>query len=60
MVLYRQNGFQPVWGGDKWWLVPLAAIIGIPLYIRLSTMIPISQMLIAKGMALGSVMAADD
>ncbi|AEV17975.1 hypothetical protein GTCCBUS3UF5_6520 [Geobacillus thermoleovorans CCB_US3_UF5] len=44
-------------GGDKWWLVPLAAIIGIPLYIRLFTMIPISQMLIAKGMALGPVMA---
>jgi uncharacterized protein len=44
-------------GGDKWWLVPLAAIIGIPLYIRLSTMIPISQMMIAKGMALGPVMA---
>ncbi|MEH6908845.1 permease [Neobacillus drentensis] len=44
-------------GGDKWWLVPIAAIIGIPLYIRLSTMIPISQIMIAKGMALGPVMA---
>ncbi|MFY0543607.1 permease [Brevibacillus sp. H7] len=44
-------------GGDQWWLVPVAAIVGIPLYIRLSTMIPISQMLIAKGMALGPVMA---
>jgi len=44
-------------GGDKWWLVPVAAIIGIPLYIRLSTMIPISQIMIAKGMALGPVMA---
>ncbi|MCL6586933.1 MAG: permease, partial [Anoxybacillus sp.] len=44
-------------GGDTWWLVPLAAIIGIPLYIRLSTMIPISQMLLAKGMALGPIMA---
>jgi len=44
-------------GGDKWWLVPVAAIIGIPLYIRLSTMIPISHMMIAKGMALGPVMA---
>ncbi|AXM90510.1 permease [Anoxybacillus ayderensis] len=44
-------------GGDTWWLVPLAAIIGIPLYIRLSTMIPISQMLLAKGMALGPMMA---
>ena len=44
-------------GSDKWWLVPVAAIIGIPLYIRLSTMIPISQIMIAKGMALGPVMA---
>lgn len=44
-------------GGDKWWLVPIAAIIGIPLYVRLSTMIPISQIMIAKGMALGPVMA---
>lgn len=44
-------------GGDKWWLVPIAAIIGIPLYIRLSTMIPISQIMIAKGMALGPMMA---
>lgn len=44
-------------GGDKWWLVPVAALIGIPLYIRLATMIPISQILIAKGMGLGVVMA---
>lgn len=44
-------------GGDKWWLVPVAAIIGIPLYIRISTMIPLSQILIAKGMAFPPVMA---
>jgi uncharacterized protein len=44
-------------GHDSWWLIPIAAIIGIPLYIRLSSMIPISQILIVKGMALGPVMA---
>lgn len=44
-------------GGEDWWLVPIAAIIGIPLYIRLSTMIPIAQIMIVKGMALGPVMA---
>ncbi|MTH51891.1 permease [Bacillus mangrovi] len=44
-------------GGDNWWLVPIAAVAGIPLYIRLSSMIPITQILIAKGMALGPVMA---
>ncbi|MFV8829177.1 permease [Alkalihalobacterium sp. APHAB7] len=44
-------------GHDAWWLIPVAAIVGIPLYIRLSSMIPISQVLILKGMALGPVMA---
>ncbi|WP_409291652.1 permease [Peribacillus sp. SCS-37] len=46
-----------IFSKDHWWLIPIAAIIGIPLYIRLSSMIPISQILIAKGMALGPVMA---
>lgn len=44
-------------GREHWWLIPIAAIVGIPLYIRLSSMIPISQILILKGMALGPVMA---
>jgi len=46
-----------VFGEGHWWLIPIAAIVGIPLYIRLSSMIPISQILIMKGMALGPVMA---
>jgi len=44
-------------GHDAWWLIPIAAVVGIPLYIRLSSMIPISQVLLAKGMALGPIMA---
>lgn len=44
-------------GGEQWWLVPLAAMLGIPLYIRLSAMIPMSYMMIAKGMAIAPVMA---
>lgn len=44
-------------GGEAWWFVPVAAIIGIPLYIRIETMIPLSQILIAKGMAFPPVMA---
>ncbi|OCA85806.1 permease [Bacillus sp. FJAT-27225] len=46
-----------IFGKDDWWLIPIAAIIGVPLYIRLSSMIPISQILVMKGMALGPVMA---
>lgn len=57
------NGLVPTewisntFGSEHWWLIPLAAVLGIPLYIRLSSMIPISQILIMKGMALGPVMA---
>jgi len=35
----------------------IAAVIGIPIYIRAAAVIPLSGALIAKGMALGSVMA---
>lgn len=37
--------------------IPVAAAIGIPLYIRVETMIPISVVLLQKGMSLGAVMA---
>ena len=37
--------------------VPVAAIVGIPLYIRAETMIPIGLALIGKGMSVGSVLA---
>ncbi|QHZ48448.1 permease [Bacillus sp. NSP9.1] len=46
-----------VFGGNQWWLVPIAAIIGIPLYIRLSAMIPLSHIFVLKGMAIAPVMA---
>lgn len=44
-------------GGDAWWLIPIAAVVGIPIYIRLASMVPISQVLIVNGMAIGPVMA---
>jgi uncharacterized membrane protein YraQ (UPF0718 family) len=44
-------------GEGMWYAIPIAAIIGIPLYIRAEAVIPLSSALVAKGMALGSVMA---
>ncbi|MEW6981247.1 permease [Colwelliaceae bacterium 6471] len=38
-------------------MVPLSALIGVFLYVRASTMIPIAASLIAKGMSIGSVMS---
>lgn len=37
--------------------ISIAAIIGIPLYIRAEAVIPLSAALAAKGMGLGAVMA---
>lgn len=40
-------------GANNLWAVPLAAIVGIPMYIRTETMIPIASILISKGVAPG-------
>ena len=44
-------------GEGNWYAIPVAAVIGIPLYIRAEAVIPLSAALVAKGMALGPVMA---
>ena len=42
---------------NPWWLIPAAALSGILLYVRASTMLPLAATLVAKGASLGSVMA---
>lgn len=37
--------------------IPVAAVIGIPLYITVETMVPIGIVLLQKGMGLGTIMA---
>jgi uncharacterized membrane protein YraQ (UPF0718 family) len=44
-------------GKDVWWSVPLAVLIGIPLYSNAAGIIPIVQALLGKGAALGTVLA---
>lgn len=44
-------------GDATWYAIPIAAVIGIPLYIRAEAVIPLSAALVQKGMAMGSVMA---
>lgn len=43
--------------GDNPFAVPIAAIIGIPLYVRMEALIPLSSAFLAKGMGLGAIMA---
>lgn len=44
-------------GRDAWWSVPLAVLIGVPMYTNAAGVIPIVQALLAKGAALGTVLA---
>lgn len=44
-------------GADKWYAVPLATIIGIPLYANAAGIIPLVKVLFDKGVALGTVLA---
>ena len=44
-------------GKTAWWSVPLAVIIGVPMYTNAAGIIPIVQALLAKGAALGTVLA---
>lgn len=44
-------------GKDVWWAVPLAVVVGVPMYTNAAGMIPIVQALLAKGAALGTVLA---
>jgi len=44
-------------GKDVWWAVPLAVLIGVPMYTNAAGVIPIVQALLAKGAALGTVLA---
>ncbi len=46
-----------IMGKDAWWSVPAAVVLGIPMYANAATAIPIVQALMAKGAALGTVLA---
>jgi hypothetical protein len=46
-----------IMGKGAWWSVPLAVVIGIPMYSNAAGIIPIVQALLEKGAALGTVLA---
>jgi hypothetical protein len=55
---YVPEGYlASIMGKGAWWSVPVAVIIGIPLYSNAAGMIPIVHALLGKGAALGTVLA---
>jgi len=55
---YVPEGFMAsIMGKAAWWSVPLAVLIGIPMYSNAAGIIPVVQALLGKGAALGTVLA---
>ena len=51
-----QEFFIKYMGSNNFFAVPLAVLAGIPLYADATTIIPIAQVLINKGAAIGTVL----
>ena len=52
-----QDFLASIMGRGAWWSVPLAVLIGVPMYSNAAGIIPIVQALLEKGAALGTVLA---
>ncbi len=49
--------FSSIMGGSQWWSVPLAVILGIPMYSNAAGIFPVAQVLLEKGASLGTTLA---
>jgi len=52
-----ENFMASLMGKSAWWSVPLAVLIGVPLYSNAAGIIPIIQALLEKGASLGTSLA---
>jgi hypothetical protein len=52
-----ENFLASFMGRGAWWSVPLAVVVGIPMYANAAGIIPIVEALLGKGAALGTVLA---
>ena len=52
-----ENFMAGLMGKSAWWSVPIAVMLGVPMYSNAAGIIPIVQALLGKGAALGTVLA---
>jgi len=52
-----ENFMAHIMGKGAWWSVPLAVLIGVPMYSNAAGIIPVVQALLGKGATLGTVLA---
>lgn len=57
------HGFVPAgflekaFAGTGWWTVPLASLVGLPLYVSANATVPLLDAFVAKGVPLGTALA---
>ncbi|HSH14044.1 MAG TPA: permease [Desulfurivibrionaceae bacterium] len=52
-----EGALAAVMGKGAWWSVPLAVVIGVPMYSNAAGIVPVVHALLEKGAALGTVLA---
>ncbi len=52
-----ENFFTAYLSADKWYAVPLAVILAVPLYANAAGIVPVIQVFVAKGVPLGTAIA---
>lgn len=52
-----ENFFTQYLGSGQWWTVPLAVIVAVPLYSNAAGVIPVIQVLVSKGVPIGTSIA---
>ena len=52
-----ENFLAGIMGKEAWWAVPVAVLIGVPMYSNAAGIIPMVQALLSKGAAFGTVLA---
>jgi len=51
------NFFERYLSSEKWWAVPIATFVGVPLYANSVSVVPIMETLVNKGVSLGTALA---
>jgi uncharacterized membrane protein YraQ (UPF0718 family) len=52
-----EGALAHIMGKEAWWSLPAAVVLGIPMYSNAAGIVPVVQALLAKGAALGTVLA---
>ena len=55
---YVPSGFFEAYlSGEHWYAVPLAVVLAVPMYANAAGIVPVVQVFVAKGVALGTALA---